>query len=291
MNPSQKLMKALSDEMRGMLCQLEKLGHMNCSVEEAMSVLGAGKKVVTKVKKGASSESLRKKILEVNEECILKDGVSVKELREILKKEKAAVAEAKQAAKKLEAEAKKAAKKLEAEAKKAAKKLEAEAKKAAKKQEAEAKKAAKKQEAEAKKAANKAAKEAEKTEKIKSELLELDGDFDIETVTLDGAIVVDDLKKALKEAKKTAKKAAKKAVKDAKKAELIKSITTSNSTPQLDEEIISEGEDEEEMIEWEHSSRPNEKLYLTGDFHVLDATEEHIGDYDAENDVIILVEE
>ena len=45
------------------------------------------------------------------------------------------------------------------------------------------------------------------------------------------------------------------------------------------------------MIEWEHSSRPNEKLYLTGDFHVLDATEEHIGDYDAENDVIILVEE
>ena len=116
----------------------------------------------------------------------------------------------------------------------------------------------------------------------------------METVTLDGTIVVDDLKNALKQAKKEAKKEAKKAAKKAEKNEIIKNVsqvTTTQQALQLEEEIMSDEEDDEEMIEWSHSSRPNEKLYLTGDFHVLDENEEHIGDFDAENDVIILVEE
>ena len=110
MNPSAKLMKALSDEMRGMLCILKKSGELNCSVDDAMRVLGETSVSVVKKSKGQSVTTLRKKILTVNENCILKDDLSVSELREILKKEKATVAEQKKAAKKLEAEARKAQK-------------------------------------------------------------------------------------------------------------------------------------------------------------------------------------
>jgi hypothetical protein len=98
----------------------------------------------------------------------------------------------------------------------------------------------------------------------------------------------EEAKAAKLKAKEDAKAAKLKAKEDAKAVTEVKVAEVINEL--VEEDYENDVKESVDVRNWEHASRPGEKLFIDDNKNVFDQTEEHIGVYDPENDVIYEVE-